>query len=699
MFKKSRRLMAMGLATLAVAAGLTATGTVVTATPASAHVPDGSSLAPPMGWNTWYNLNTQFTAKDILETADAFVSTGLRDVGYNTVGLDGGWWTNDKSPGRDANGNIIVNSDFFNGTSMNTMKQVVDYVHARGLKFGIYTDTGVVGCGNVVWGSGGNETQDAAQFAAWGVDHVKVDHCGGNVNGRTTPQSYAAWRDAIAASGRAMTLDVCIWGTESPWTWGPATGATWRSGPDITFDNGYAPEPRSHITWDQVVNNFRDNNHPGSAGPGAYNDPDYLLIGEGFGLTLTEEQSYFGMWAIAAAPLVLATDVRELTPARKNIVANTEVIAVNQDSAYAQASLVSAVGTTEVWSKPMAADGTRAVLVVNKGASAANITVNWSDIGIAAGSASVRDLYGHQNLGSFSNSYTAASVPSHGSVMYKVAGSAALPMAQATGEHTADYTAKKSIDGSTATMWHSSGGDTNVFPQFLGLDLGATTPTNHLSYTPRQDASSNGIVTSFRVETRKPGEKWSTAAEGTWANDRSVKYVVFSRRDARFVRLVVLSGVGGYASAAEISVDAAGATGASARPISSAVASTQYAGFEATRSFDRNPSTIWHTATTAANPTLTVDLGQLGNVNGFSYLPRQDQVSNPSGGTNGVVTSYRIATSTDGVNFTDVATGTWAASLTTKHVGFTAVQARYVRLTSLAGVNGYASAAEVWITR
>ena len=163
---------------------------------ADAYVPPSRSLAPPMGWNSWYHFIESYTAREIVETADALVSSGLRDVGYTQVGLDAGWWTTYGSTGRDASGNIIVNSNFFSGTSFSKMSDLTAYLHQRGLTFGVYTDTGTVGCGDQ-YGSGGYETQDAALFASWGVDHIKVDHCGGNVNGRTTAQSYAAWRDAI----------------------------------------------------------------------------------------------------------------------------------------------------------------------------------------------------------------------------------------------------------------------------------------------------------------------------------------------------------------------------------------------------------------------------------------------------------------------------------------------------------------------
>jgi alpha-galactosidase len=415
--RRSVRKVALTVSALLVAsvAAVTQSGT------AAAYVPAGVPLTPPMGTNTWYNFNELMTAENLKETADALVSNGLVAKGYNQVGIDGGWWTKGGSPaGRDGAGNIIPNPSFFLGTSFANMNQLTDYVHARGIKIGIYTDTGTIGCGSA-WGSGNNEVRDARQFASWGFDYVKVDHCGGNVEGRTVVQTYAFWRDALNQSGRTMHMEICQWGGSSVWTWGGQSGRSWRTGRDISLDNGYSTLPRSRVTWGDVTRNFDLNNHPEAAGPGAFNDPDYLLIG-GFGLTAVEEQSYFGMWAIAAAPLVLATDLRTVSAQTLDIIGNTEVIAVNQDSAFKQGVAVSNTNGLQVWSKTLADPNSRAVLLLNRSSATANVTVDFSNIGL--GASSVRDLYAHAQVASGVTSYT-ASLPAHGSVLLKVTGTPA----------------------------------------------------------------------------------------------------------------------------------------------------------------------------------------------------------------------------------------------------------------------------------
>ncbi|MCU1411028.1 MAG: alpha-galactosidase [Rhodoglobus sp.] len=657
------------------------------AAPAQAYVPPTVTSAPPMGWNSWYNYNEQFNAETVKREADALVSSGLAAKGYINVGIDGGWWTRNGSPGRDASGNIIPDPAFFAGTSFSTMDQLADYLHSQGLRLGLYTDTGASkGCGTA-WGSGGNEVKDAKQFAAWGVDYVKVDHCGDNIAGRTTAQSYRAWYDALAQSGRAITLEICNWGQESPWSFGPSTGRTWRTDWDISGDFGHAGFPRSRVTWAKVLSNFDNNNHPGAAGPGAFNDPDYLLLG-GFGLTAAQEKSYFGMWAIESAPLVLGTGITTISPAVKALVTNDEIIAVDQDPAYAQATVVLRDGARQVLSKPLAAEGTRAVLLLNRGSSATTVTANWSDIGIPAGSAAVRDLHARADLGTFTDSYS-VSLPAYGSALITVKAASVLPLAAASSEVVGTNASRSAIDGNPATIWQSND---QAFPQMLSVDLGATKAISQFTYTPRTDGTLNGTITDYRIEGRNSsGGNWSTLASGTWAADSSVKTASFAPQQARFVRLVALAGVGNWASAAEVS-----ATGPLV--VASATASSVFSTFRAANAIDGQASTLWHSSTALRNTfpvSLTLDLGAVKNVAQLGYLPRQDNVTNPNGGTNGVITGYRVSVSTDGSTFTTVATGTWAMSPDLKSAAFAPQQARFVRLEATAGQAGYASAAEV----
>jgi len=675
---------------MATGALLALAGTALAAdppAPAQAYVPPTVTSAPPMGWNSWYNYNEKFNAENVKREADALVSSGLAAKGYINVGIDGGWWTQSGSPGRDASGNIVPDPAFFAGTSFSTMGQLADYLHSQGLRFGLYTDTGASkGCGTAR-GSGGNEVKDAKQFAAWGIDFLKVDHCGGNIPGRTTEQSYRAWYDALAQSGRTISLEICNWGKDSPWTFGPSNGNTWRTDWDISADFGHAGFPRSRVTWAKVLSNFDNNNHPGAAGPGAFNDPDYLLLG-GFGLTATEEKTYFGMWAIESAPLILGTGITTISPAVKALVTNDEIIAVDQDPAYAQATVVLRDGARQVLSRPLAAEGTRAVLLLNRGSTATTVTANWSDIGIPAGSAAVRDLYSRTDLGAFTNSYS-VSLPPHGSALVTVKAASVLPLAAASTEVVGPNAARSAIDGNPATLWQSS---EQVFPQSLSVDLGATKAISQFTYTPRTDATLDGTITEYRIEARNSsGGAWSTLASGTWAADSIVKSVAFAPQQARFVRLVALAGVGNWTSAAEVS-----ATGPLA--VASATASSVFSTFRAANAIDGQASTLWHSSTALRNTfpaSLTLDLGTVKSVAQLRYLPRQDNLTNPNGGTNGVITGYRVSVSTDGSTFTTVATGSWAMNPDLKSAAFAPQQARFVRLEATAGQAGYASAAEV----
>ncbi|HUD42536.1 MAG TPA: discoidin domain-containing protein [Dokdonella sp.] len=672
---------------------------VFTAGTVEAYVPPSRSLAPAMGWNTWYSVNIDIDAQLIADMADALVTSGLRDLGYTQVGIDAGWWMAKTGPARDANNDIIVNPGFFTGTSFTTMKGLADYVHSKGLTIGIYTDTGSYGCVGHN-GSGGFEVQDAALFANWGIDHLKVDHCGGNISGRTTEQSYLAWRDAISLSGRPITLNICNWGEESPWTWGPGLGQSWRSGRDIWFSSPFA--------WNDVLFNFDSNYHPGSSGPGAFNDPDFLIIGPQFGsgLSATEEQSYFGMWAISAAPLILAADIRGISPATKAIVGNPEVIAVNQDTAYMQGVLVAKLGDLEVYAKPLAEAGERAVLLLNRGATAATITANWSDIGVAAGPATVRDLYAHADLGTFVNSYTSPSIPSHGSMMIKLTGTGSSRLYAATSVIAAGFEASRAMDGNPATIWHSSWDDRHYFPQYLLMDLGANSIVNQVRYLPRQDQLSdpiggkNGVVTDYRIETRTASGDWVGVASGSWPIDTTEKYAFFPARQARFVRLVALSGFNGFASAAELSADHLGpSTGSLALPVSASASSVYMAGFEAPRAIDGNLATMWHSSVSEQwmyPQYVTLDLGSVKTVRSLTYVPRQDQITDLAG-RNGVIKSYILRLSKDGLTYTTAASGNWPVDMAHKTIIITETPARYVRLEASDGYNGFVSAAEVRI--
>jgi alpha-galactosidase len=360
-------------------------------------VNNGLALTPPMGWNSWNRFGCNINQTIIEQEADAMVSSGMKAAGYQYVNIDDCWMTRS----RDGNGNLVADPQKF----PSGIKAVADYVHSKGLKLGIYNDAGTATCAGYP-GFYGHDQQDANTYASWGIDYIKVDWC--NTYNMDPPTRYSQIASALHNTGRAITLSLCNWGVDGPWNWGPSIGNLWRTTGDIS-DN-----------WNSMMGNFDSNAaHASAAGPGGWNDPDMLEVGNG-GMSTTEDQTHFSLWAIAAAPLIAGNDLAHMSSTTQSILTNTDVIAVDQDAAGIQGTLVKDNGFgLQVWAKRLSGSGNVAVVLLNRSGSTTNMTVNWSDIGLAAGSASVRDLWTHTNQGSFSNSYT-TSVPSHGVAMLKI---------------------------------------------------------------------------------------------------------------------------------------------------------------------------------------------------------------------------------------------------------------------------------------
>jgi alpha-galactosidase len=283
------------------------------------------------------------------------------------------------------------------------MKSLADYVHLRGLKFGLYTDAGRKTCQGRP-GTYGHEQQDARTFAAWGVDYVKEDWC--YAEGLDAPTQYGKFRDALTTAGRPIVFSICEWGSHMPWEWGPRTGNLWRTTTDIE-DN-----------WNSMLSNLDiSGQHPAAAGPGAWNDPDMLEVGNG-GMTDDEYRAHFSMWAIMAAPLIAGNDVRALAGTTRDILLNREVIAVDQDSLGVQGAVVSErAPELQVWMKPLA-DGSRAVALLNRSALQTVIGASWWRLRLS-GPARVRDLWAHADLGTVTG-HVSATVPAHGVVLLRV---------------------------------------------------------------------------------------------------------------------------------------------------------------------------------------------------------------------------------------------------------------------------------------
>jgi alpha-galactosidase len=367
------------------------------------------ALTPPMGWNSWNKFACNVNEEMIKSMADAMVKSGMKDAGYQYINIDDCWQVS-----RDATGNIVADAQRF----PHRMKALGDYIHSLGLKFGIYSDAGSKTCAGRPGGLG-HEYQDALQYAAWGVDYLKYDWC--NTTTQDAKASYANMRAALDASGRAIVLSICEWGTAKPWLWGEEVGGNlWRTTGDITDRwEGKTKWSDGSCCAYGVLNILDQQVGLASyAGPSHWNDPDMLEIGNG-GMTDNEYRSHFSLWAILAAPLIAGNDLRDMRPEIHDILTNKEVIAVDQDSLGREGERVAKNGDSEVWVKQLN-DGSRAVLLLNRGSSEEQITAKWEDLGYPAPlSASVRDLWQHKEVGKFIGKFSARVAP-HGVAMVTV---------------------------------------------------------------------------------------------------------------------------------------------------------------------------------------------------------------------------------------------------------------------------------------
>jgi alpha-galactosidase len=370
------------------------------------------AATPPMGWNSWNTFQCNLSETLIKGVADAMVSSGMQAVGYQYVNLDDCWMD-----GRDSSGNLQWNAAKF----PSGIPALATYVHGKGLKIGIYetpnteTCVGIYGgiAPAVAVGSLGHETQDAKTFASWGMDYLKYDLCQGNRN------SFATMRDALRATGRSIVYsinpgngadDVCPPSTCSLDL--ASIANMWRIGFDI---NASWASVTSLIDQDAPLYSY--------AGPGHWNDPDMLEVGNGLASN-NEDRAHFSMWAILAAPLIAGNDIRSMSSATSNVLTNADVIAVDQDPLGEQGRPVATPATNlQVWSKTLAGTNSRAVVLLNRAGASASITAQWSALGLPPGNATVRDLWTHTDLGSFNGSYTASAVPSHGVAMLKIVSS------------------------------------------------------------------------------------------------------------------------------------------------------------------------------------------------------------------------------------------------------------------------------------
>jgi len=363
--------------------------------PFKAIPPNGLAKTPPMGWNSWNKFAGRIDDKAVREIAGAMASSGMRDAGYIYVNIDDTWEAE-----RDKDGNIQSNQKFPD------MKALADYVHSQGLKIGIYSGPGRKTCAGFE-ASYGHEEQDARTWAAWGIDYLKYDWCSASAVYHRDEMAPAYQKMALAlrATGRPIIFSLCQYGWLNVGEWGEAAGGNlWRTTGDIGD------------RWDSMSRiGFGQNGREKYAGPGHWNDPDMLEIGNG-GMTSTEYRTHMSLWSILAAPLLAGHDVRAMSDDAKEILTNKEVIAIDQDKLGKQGVRVRQDGELEVWKKELS-DGV-AVGLFNRGAAPARMNVKWSEVGIGKKASHVRDLWAHKDVEAPSE--FAAEVPSHGVVLLRV---------------------------------------------------------------------------------------------------------------------------------------------------------------------------------------------------------------------------------------------------------------------------------------
>lgn len=354
---------------------------------------DGLAATPPMGWSSWNKFADHIDDKTIRAMADAMVSSGLRDAGYVYVNIDDGW----QGP-RAADGSLRPNAKFPD------MKALADYVHSRGLKLGIYSSPGLKTCAGYT-GSYGHVRQDARTFASWGVDYLKYDLCSGEwfyADADTVQRTYYEMGAALRATGRPIVYSLCEYGRFAVGSWGRRVGGhLWRTTGDI--EDNYAAMARI---------GFEHDGTPAEAGPGGWNDPDMLEIGNG-GMSVDEYRSHMTLWAMSAAPLLMGHDLRQTSAEARGLLENRGVIAIDQDRLGKQGVAVRKAGNIEVWRKQLA-DGAVAVALFNRGAVSDTAMLQPADAG-TENSAPDWDVWRGENV----DPAKPLTIPAHGVILLR----------------------------------------------------------------------------------------------------------------------------------------------------------------------------------------------------------------------------------------------------------------------------------------
>ena len=357
------------------------------------------ALTPPMGWNSWNTFEVNINEDLVKKTADIIVSSGLKDAGYEYIVLDDGWMVKDH---RDKNGDLVPDPVKF----PHGMKALIDYVHSKGLKFGLYNCAGTQTCAGYP-GTRGYEYQDARFYANLGIDFLKYDWC--NTNGINATEAYTTMSKALKAAGKPIVFSICEWGDNQPWDWATPVGNLWRISGDIypCFDCEYKHEEGNWSSWGvlRILEMRKDIRK--FSGPDHWNDFDMMEVGNG--MTITEDKSHFTLWSMMASPLFAGNDLRIMKSETLNILTNKEIIAINQDALGIQGFKYQSENGVDVWVKPLF-DENWAVVFLNRSDKTQKINFDWKKhiiedndfkfiLNLTSQKYNVRDLWEHINLG------------------------------------------------------------------------------------------------------------------------------------------------------------------------------------------------------------------------------------------------------------------------------------------------------------
>ena len=381
--------------------------------------PKPLASTPPMGWNSWNMLGSKVDEDAIRRTADAIVSMGFKDLGYEYVVIDDCWT---EKGSRDSDGNLVPHPEKF----PSGMKALCDYVHSKGLKIGIYSDAADRTCAGYP-GSYGFEEQDATLWASWGFDFLKYDYCNAPDDQATAIDRYTRMGDALRNTGREFLYSLCEWGGRAPHLWGRQVGGhMWRSSGDVfdswvnlSMDGGRWIAIGVDVSID-IAGEIHE-----YGGPGGWNDLDMLIVGlkgkghvSGGGMSFLEYQTHMSLWVIACSPLMIGCDITKIDTETAGLLLNPEVLAVNQDILGRPGRRVRTIGNCDIWKKPLA-DGSVAIALINRGSSAQDVTLRAVDAGLLDSPKLARNLWTQTDVADFTRELTQR-VDAHQTILLKV---------------------------------------------------------------------------------------------------------------------------------------------------------------------------------------------------------------------------------------------------------------------------------------